>query len=162
SENKSTTSEKQTLLLFTGPDDARMAVPLGALERLEEFPASQVEKSGTESVVQYRGRILPLVHLRVVLEERRGKPRHTPPSVDPSSIQVLVCNHEGRAIGLVVERILDIVEDCVDVKSPATRAGVLYAAVIQSRVTEMLDLDVILHAATSKQDHAEELAKVGD
>jgi two-component system chemotaxis sensor kinase CheA len=125
SENKEKTNEKQTFLVFAGPDDARMALPLGALARLEEFPASQVEKSGSESVIQYRGQILPLIHLSVVLEERRRRTRHTqsPPSpADSASIQVLVCNHEGHSVGLVVERILDIVEDCADVKSPATRA----------------------------------------
>ena len=162
SENEGATGDKQTLVIFTGPDDARMALPLGALARLEEFPASQVEKSGSESVIQYRGQILPLVQLSEVLEERRQSPRHTPPPADSGSLQVLVCNHEGRAVGLVVERILDIVEDRVDVKSPATRAGVLYAAIIQTRVTEMLDLDALFHAATPTQEHEEEFAKVGD
>ena len=164
-ESKAKTSDRQTYLIFAGPDDARMALPLDALARLEEFPASQVEKSGSESVIQYRGQILPLIHLKVVLEERRRRPRHEPvaPSTEePTSIQVLVCNYEGRAVGLVVERILDIVEDRADVKSPATRAGVLYAAVIENRVTEMLDLNFILRAAMSAQEHTEEHAKVGD
>jgi chemotaxis protein histidine kinase CheA len=59
--------EKQTFLLFAGPDDGRMALPLGALARLEEFPAPLVEKSGNEWVVQYRGKILPLIRLDIVL-----------------------------------------------------------------------------------------------
>jgi two-component system chemotaxis sensor kinase CheA len=46
-------------------------------------------------------------------------------------------------LGLVVERILDIVEDHAEVKSPATRAGVLYAVVINERVTELLDVPAI-------------------
>jgi two-component system, chemotaxis family, sensor kinase CheA len=164
-ESQETTSKKQTFLVFAGPDDARMALPLGALARLEVFPASLVEKSGTQSVIQYRGHILPLIHLSVVLEERRRRLRHPQspqtPS-DPSSIQVLVCNHEGHSAGLVVEQILDIVEDQADVKSPATRAGVLYAAVIENRVTELLDLDAILRVARSRSEHEEEHAKVGN
>ena len=163
--DKETASDKQTFLVFSGPDDARMAVPLGALARLEEFPSSQVEDSGTESVIQYRGKILPLIYLKVVLEERRKRRRHPEAQEampDPESIQVLVCNHEGSAVGLVVEQILDIIADRADVKSPATRPGVLYAAVIDNRVTEMLDLEVVLKAATAPRVHEEEHARMGD
>ena len=56
-------------------------------------------------------------------------------------------NHDGRSFGLVVERILDIVEDKADVRSPATRACVLYAVVIGERVTELLDIPAILGSA---------------
>jgi two-component system chemotaxis sensor kinase CheA len=165
SENEQKTSDKQTFLVFSGPDDARMAVPLGALARLEEFPASQVEHSGNESVVQYRGKILPLVLLSRVMEERRQRRRHVQspaPPTDSGTVQVLVCHHEGNAVGLVVERIRDIVEDRADVKSPATRAGVLYSVVIENRVTELLDLDAILRTAVSLHGHEIEHAKVGD
>jgi hypothetical protein len=43
-----------------------------------------------------------------------------------------------------VERILDIIEDPADVRSPATRAAVLYSVVIGNRVTELLDIPAIL------------------
>ena len=47
----------------------------------------------------------------------------------------------------MVERILDIVEDVALIKSPATRAAVLYSAVIGKRVTELLDIAAVLKAA---------------
>jgi len=159
-ESAATDEEKQTFLLFTGPGDSRMAIPLSTLARLEEFPVAQVEMSGSQWVTQYRGQILPLVRLNVVLEERRNKLRalQTPPSPDSAPIQVLVLNHDGRSFGLVVERIVDIVEDRADVKSAATRAAVLYSVVIGDRVTEMLDIPAILHRASlpatlSNADH---------
>jgi two-component system chemotaxis sensor kinase CheA len=141
--------EKQTFLLFAGPGDSRMAIPLNTLARLEEFPVAQVEMSGCQWVTQYRGQILPLVRLNVVLEERRNKLRalQAPPAPDSGPIQVLVLNHDGRSFGLVVERILDIVEDRADVRSSATRAAVLYSVVIGERVTEMLDIPAILRSA---------------
>ena len=141
--------EKQTFLLFAGPGDSRMAIPLSTLARLEEFPVAQVEMSGSQWVTQYRGQILPLVRLNVVLEERRNKLRalQAPPAADSGPIQVLVLNHDGRSFGLVVERILDIVEDRADVRSAATRAAVLYSVVIGDRVTEMLDIPAILRGA---------------
>jgi len=141
--------EKQTFLLFAGQSDSRMAIPLSALARLEEFPVSQLEMSGKQWVTQYRGQILPLIRLNAVLEERRVKARGLPPLPTPDSgpIQVLVLNHEGRSFGLVVDKILDIVEDRAEVKSPATRPCVLYSVVIGERVTELLDIPAILKAA---------------
>ena len=144
-----TAGEKQTFLLFTGPGDSRMAIPLSTLARLEEFPVAQVEMSGSQWVTQYRGQILPLIRLNVVLEERRNKLRllQVPPTSDSGPLQVLVLNHDGRSFGLVVERILDIVEDQADVRSASTRAVVLYSVLIGGRVTGLLDYRAILRGA---------------
>jgi len=143
-----TEGEKQTFLLFAGPGDSRMAIPLGSLERLEEFPVAKVEMSGSQWVTQYCGQILPLIRLNVVLEERRNKLRtlHALPAADSGAIQVLVLGHEGHHFGLVVERILDIIKDRADVRSAATRALVLYSVVIGDRVTELLDIPAILRS----------------
>jgi len=142
-------AQKQTFLLFAGPGDSRMAIPLSTLARLEEFPVAQVEMSGRDWVTQYRGQILPLVRLNVLLEERRNRLRGLPalPAIDSAPIQVLVLNHEGRTFGLVVERIVDIVEDAADVRLAATRGCVLYSVVIDERVTELLDIPAILRSA---------------
>jgi two-component system chemotaxis sensor kinase CheA len=140
---------KQTFLLFAGPGDSRMAIPLSTLARLEEFPVAQVETSGSQWVTQYRGQILPLIRLNVALEGRSDRVRalQAPPPRDSGPIQVLVLNHDGRCFGLVVDRILDIVEDRADVRSPASRAAVLYSVVIGNRVTELLDIPAILRSA---------------
>ena len=149
-ESAVTDEETQTFLLFAGPGDSRMAIPLSTLARLEEFPANQVEMSGSQWVTQYRGQILPLIRLNVVLEERRNRLRSLQalPAVDSAPIQVLVLNHDGRSFGLVVERIVDIVEARADVRSAATRSAVLYSVVIGDRVTEMLDIPAILRRAS--------------
>jgi two-component system chemotaxis sensor kinase CheA len=142
--------EKQTFLLFAGPGDSRMAIPLSMLARLEEFPVAQVERSGSQWVTQYRGQILPLIRLSVVMAERRAKLRSLQdavPAADSGPIQVLVLNQQGRLFGLVVEQILDIVDDRAEVKSAATRESVLYSVVIGDRVTELLDIPSILRKA---------------
>ncbi len=144
-------TDKQTFLLFAGPGDSRMAIPLSALARLEEFPVAQVEMSGSQWVTQYRGQILSLIRLNVVMEERRNRLRalQAPPTADSGPIQVLVLQHEGRSFGLVVDKILDIVEDRADVKSAAPRASVRYYVLIGDRVTELLDIPAILRGADS-------------
>jgi two-component system chemotaxis sensor kinase CheA len=155
-------AEKQTFLLFAGPDDSRMGLPLTTVARLEEFRAADVEKSGGEWVIQYRGKILPLIRLDVVLEERRIRLRHGSKTVEPDPLQVLVCNDEGRAIGIIVERILDIVEDRAEVKSPATREGILCAVVINDRVTELIDIPAIQRIAEANRTLSSEHAEVID
>jgi two-component system chemotaxis sensor kinase CheA len=51
-----------------------------------------------------------------------------------------VYRNGGRSLGLVVDRILDIVEEEVILEAPAARPGVLGSAVIQGQVTEILDV----------------------
>jgi two-component system, chemotaxis family, sensor kinase CheA len=163
-ESAGAAGEKQTFLLFAGPGDSRMAIPLSTVARLEEFPVAQVEMSGSQWVTQYRGQILPLVRLSVLMEERRHKLRalQAPPAADAGPIQVLVLNHEGRSFGLVVERILDIVEDRADVKSAATRPSVLYSVVIGDRVTELLDIPAILRTAELGAGRPASMAKAAE
>ncbi|MGB7600718.1 MAG: chemotaxis protein CheW [Candidatus Sulfotelmatobacter sp.] len=163
SDSAAAAGDKQTFLLFAGLGDSRMAIPLSTLARLEEFPVSQVEMSGNEWVTQYRGQILPLVRLAVVLEERRHRLRslQTPPAADSGPLQVLVMHQDGLSFGLVVERILDIVEARADVKSKATRPAVLYSVVIGDRVTELLDIPAILLSAGVTAMPAAQTAKAG-
>ena len=148
-EAASTTSQqdKQTLLLFTGPDDAHMAVPLDRVGRLEEFPMSSVEQAGAIDVVQYRGEILPLMFLSEVLEERRSHVRRaaTPRKTENADfLQGIVYSGDGKRVALVIDQVLDIVEEMIQVKSPPSRAGVLFTAVIQGRVTELLDMPALM------------------
>jgi two-component system chemotaxis sensor kinase CheA len=155
-------TEKQTFLLFAGPDDSRMALPLSMVARLEEFPAAGIEKSGGEWVIQYRGKILPLLRLEVVLEERRTRLRHPKRNVSPDPLQVLVCHDEGRTLGIVVERILDIVEDRADVKSPAVREGIQCTVVINDRITELIDIPALQRIAEANRTLSTEHAEVID
>ena len=137
-----------------------MAIPLDALARLEVFPVAQVEMSGRQWVTQYRGQILPLVRLNLVLEERRRRLQGSPSPPEPgTALQVLVLNHEGQTFGLVVEHIVDIIEDMATVKSPATRKSVLYSVVIGERVTEILDIPAILRESGSVLSSAAAIAK---
>ena len=51
---------------------------------------------------------------------------------------------KGKRVGLVIDQILDIVDESVKIKSPPSRAGIFYTAVIQGRVTELLDMPALL------------------
>jgi two-component system chemotaxis sensor kinase CheA len=132
-----------------------MAVALDRVGRLEEFLTSSVERAGGIDVVQYRGEILPLMFLSEMLEERRTHARVNPATPaqtePPDRLQGIVYSDEGKRVGLVIDRILDIVEESIQAKSAASRFGVLYIAIIQGRVTELLDMPALLGAFERKR-----------
>jgi two-component system chemotaxis sensor kinase CheA len=132
-------SARQSWLLFRSGQDSHLALPLSAVARLEEFPLKLVEHSGSDEVVQYRGEIMPLLRMSRLLHEDG-------PSADP--LQVVVFNGNGRSLGLVVDRIEDITDEAIEVRDDAHRGYLLGSAVIQQKVTDIVDLQqVVAHAA---------------
>jgi two-component system chemotaxis sensor kinase CheA len=124
-----------------------MAIPLSLVARLEEFERSAVEKTGSQYVVQYRGEILPLLFLYSALDGKGGQEGNLEASAsrdDSEKIQVVVYSDHGRSAGLVVDRILDIVESDEAVQNKLARKGTLGMMVTQGRVTELLDVKAVL------------------
>ena len=140
--------ERRTLLLLGMGDSGRFAVPLDLVDRLEEFAADTVERSAGQEVMQYRGQILPLVHLADVL----GMPRSAQGS-EPMQV-VVSTTHDGRTAGIVVDRILDIVDEALEVRRGVHRAGLLGSAVIQQKVTDLLDVHGIVAEACPAYERA--------
>ncbi|HUY88132.1 MAG TPA: chemotaxis protein CheA [Pirellulales bacterium] len=129
----------QALLLVGLGREGRAAIPLSLVARLEKIPLEQVERAAEQEVVQYRGRILPLIRLKQVLpgyeDEAAG---------DAELLQVVVYADREHGVGLVVDRILDIVETQLEVRHNAKRPGILGSAVIQQRVTDLLDVPGVI------------------
>ena len=135
-------AEKQRLLLFRAAPFERLAVPLSLVARLEEFPRASIETAGGRRVVQYRGRILPLVSLPEVLG---GAAAEASLQADPA--QVVVFTDGARSVGLIVDQILDVVEESVTVRQKAACQGLLGSAVVGKHVTDFLDLNPVIRAA---------------
>ncbi|HVY31993.1 MAG TPA: chemotaxis protein CheW [Polyangiaceae bacterium] len=128
---------REALLLFRVGASTRMAIPLSMVARLEEIAPEKIERAAGREVVQYRGAILPLVMLsRDLLREPRVAGADT--------LLVIVYSEMGRSVGIVVEQILDIVEETVTVRSRASREGVTGSAVVQGRVTDLLDVHGVI------------------
>jgi two-component system, chemotaxis family, sensor kinase CheA len=136
-------NERNAVLLFQYGANGRMAIDLSLVARLEEFPRDSIEVAGNREVVQYRGQIMPLIRVSDVLESQRRKPEEA----GQESLQVVVYAGQGRSVGLVVDRILDIVEESFVMNRQAGRTGLLGSAVIQKRVTDILDVPGLIAAA---------------
>ena len=98
---------RNAFLLFQYGETGRMAVDLGLVARLEEFPRNLIEVAGDHEVVQYRGQIMPLIRVAEKFESSLRKRLETA----QDSLHVVVYSDKGRSVGLVVDRILDIVEE---------------------------------------------------
>jgi two-component system chemotaxis sensor kinase CheA len=131
------------MLLFQHGDSGRMAIDLSLVARLEEFSRDAIELAGNQEVVQYRGQIMPLVRVSNILKAKYDKPA----AVDTGSIQVIVYSDRGRSVGLVIDRILDIVDEAFAVQKDSPRQGVIGSAVIQQRVTEILNVPELISVA---------------
>lgn len=132
------------LVALQGPGDERMAIDFDAVTRLEHFPRTAIEWVGDRQVVQYGEMILQLIDLRHALPERREKARESVVSLDDQTVPVVVCTINGRLVGLIAHRIVDIVEESLKARKAGSREGVQACAVIQDRVTEILDLEKVV------------------
>jgi len=138
-------ASRQTLLLFLTRDGRRMAIPLSIVARLEEFPKQSVERFGTYSVVQYRGRILPLVDIVDLVGGSAGGGLAAQDSFEISdSIHVVVYNEGQGSVGVVVGQIVDIVDEVVDLSATSSDDGRAGCAVIQQKVTELINLQALV------------------
>ncbi len=138
----SAAGERQTMLLFQCGADGRMAMDLSLVARLEEFKREMVECAGDAQVVQYRGQIMPLLRVSDMLLGPHGNGHSNGNGKRDltTTLQVVVYSEQGRSVGLVVDRILDIVEENIVPQQPSKREGLLGSAVIQQRVTDLLDV----------------------
>ena len=111
--------ELTALLLFRAGNDEPKAVPLSIVARLEEVDVNDIEMSDGRMVVQYRGRLMPLVKIddQAEMQSDGRQP-------------ILVFTDQDRSMGLVVDEIVDIVEDRLNVELAAARDGLLGTSVV--------------------------------
>ncbi|MBQ0824805.1 hybrid sensor histidine kinase/response regulator [Microvirga terrae] len=121
--------ELTSLLVFRGGGESLKAVPLSLVTRLEEIDASTIEWSSGRPVVQYRGRLMPLVSCDDELAIKR------------QGMQSLLVFSDGEvSMGLAVAEIVDIVEDKLDVELLAERSDLVGSAVVRGRTTEIVNI----------------------
>lgn len=127
--------DRQKMLMFRCGDSRRLAVPLALVDRLEEFSCDRIELAGSRSVVQYRGRVLPLIQLGDYVDSVGD---HTSTSAD--KVQVIVFSASATRFGVIVEEIVDIVEEAISIRTRSDSAGLLGSVVIGGQVTDVIDV----------------------
>lgn len=121
--------EKEAILIFNVGDETPHAVPLALVARLEEIEVADIETSDGKPVVQYRDQLMPLTMLN---DSYKLKTEGRQP--------VLVFNDNGRAMGIAVEEIVDVLEAELNIELSASGDGKLGTAVINDKATEVIDV----------------------
>ena len=119
------------LLVFRAANDALKAAPLANVSRIEEVAADQIEWIDGRSVIQYRGRLMPII----------GPDASTANAWDgPEQRPLLVFTRDDRSVGLLVNEIVDIVESVVEPDLATVGAGALGGLIIDGVATELIDV----------------------
>ena len=142
--------ERVAMLLFRVADGALKAVPLSAVSRIEEMADAQVERVDGRSVIQYRGRLMPVVGAD-------GAALSDGARLDPKPL--LVFARGDRAAGLFVDEIVDIVETAATSELAPAGQGALGSVIIADRATELIDVDYYWRRATGEMAIREEELK---
>ncbi|QGG94756.1 chemotaxis protein CheA [Actinomarinicola tropica] len=135
-------AERDTVLVVDVGGGHRAAVALSTVARLEQLACRDVESSSQGPVVQYRGELLPLVPLAAAA----GIGTPTPIARgEEGLLEVVVCSGPGGQIGLVVDRIVDIVEENISASRTGDAAnGATFVAVVGGQVTDVVDVDALV------------------
>lgn len=120
---------EMSLLVFRAGSDEPKAVPLSLVTRLEEFDVSDLEHSNDQSLIQYRGKLMPIIN---VVDNAPLKTEGRQP--------VLVFTEDERSIGLAVDEIVDIVTDQLNVELTSEMPGMMGSAIVRGKATEVLDV----------------------
>lgn len=132
---KNAANDVQDFLIFSLDTGVTHAVPLCLVQRLEEFRKKDIEYSGEQRVVRYRGSLLPLIDLRSSLkyEKKEDAPKR-------EFVSVIVIQRSGRFFGIEVSEILDVVtcNDNID-DSVCDRTGILGNIVFNNSVVVVVD-----------------------
>jgi two-component system chemotaxis sensor kinase CheA len=70
------------------------------------------------------------------------------------AVQVIVYSQAGASVGLIVEKIVDVVEQNVEVSREGDSGGLLASAVLQERVTDLLDVSALVNRVSAQEMQA--------
>ncbi|WP_244885279.1 chemotaxis protein CheW [Demequina mangrovi] len=144
--------ETEQMLIVSVGEDRQVAMPMGAVTRLERFPLEILERVSGSLVMQYRERITPVVDLAQILGLG---------TTFREELAVVVCQRGDRTVALVADEVVDIVECATDERSEVSGYGLLGSIIVRGRVTELLDLEATVRDVDARFYDAQDAELVG-
>lgn len=140
----------QDYLFFRLNSKESYCLPLCLVNRLEEFPASEVSRSGLQRIVKYRGSILPILSMNDFFKfpepEKRAR---------ENSVSLIVIEKNNRHYGIEVNSVVDIASVRGAIEEPVKETrGVLGSVIVDKEIATVIDvyaiLDILTEGATVK------------
>ncbi|MGE3609339.1 MAG: chemotaxis protein CheW [Bacteriovoracaceae bacterium] len=109
-------------LLFKLNHQGTFALPLVLVHRLEEFDATEIDNSGDEKLIKYRGSLLPLISLNNHFKYSEA--------ASAKKVPVVVVSKNNRMFGFMVDEIVDILTSTSDITSHIKETSGLLGSVL--------------------------------
>ncbi|MDF1719904.1 MAG: hybrid sensor histidine kinase/response regulator [Minwuia sp.] len=120
------------MIVFECVDGTRKALPITLVDRVEEFGPEQLEQIDQKIVVQYEGKLMPILEIDQALLHEQQK--HS----------VIVFHDNDNFLGMKIAEICDIAELEIETDIEDLRPGCLGATVSEGRVIEILDVSYMM------------------
>jgi len=128
----------QTFLLFSVHPKEQLAIPMQLVSRIETFNRNSMQRVGGREVIEYNGAILPLLRFEKDLPASSLNP--------DDSISVIIFTIDGKKVGLVVSKIIDIIDSDAEIDTVALQDSALFGStLINSKVTLIIDIFNLIH-----------------
>lgn len=125
-------TETISTLLFTNHPSEQFGVPMSSVARIERIRAEQIDSVAGQSVLQYRGGTLPLLHLEKAIPAKAPQ--------DQARLYVVVFRAGDREVGLVAPNIIDIrdINSNLDTRT-FSGVGLLGSLIVDGKPTRIVD-----------------------
>lgn len=136
----------EALLIFSIGSENRIAIPLTQAARLEEFDIESIEWSGLHQVVQYRGKILPLIEVANYIPTNAARQSVS----EREKLQVIVYSSNDATYGLIVDEIQDIVQETISTRRESRCETLSGSIILQDRVTDLINAEAVINRYESE------------
>ncbi len=129
--------ERRRLVMFRAGSGAPKVLPLSLVSRIEMVETSRIERSDGRLMVLLQGRLMPIVPISHEIDLSRP------------AYPVLVVATEQRAIGLVTDEIVDIIEEKLEIQLSSANSELIGSAEIRGEAVELIDVSHFIRMADS-------------
>lgn len=137
--------KEEAMLLFRAADATLRAAPLTTVSRIEEVEAAQIEKVEGRAVLQYRGRLMPIL----------GADGRAPDWSGPGRRPLLVFARGDQALGMLIGEIVDIVEIAAQPEINSAGGLTLGSLIVMDQAADLIDVDAYWRRAFDTVSAAE-------
>jgi len=133
--------DRHELLIVENGDDEFFAIPLDLVLRIEKIQTADIQVTGGQKAIKYRGGSLGLFAIEDVAK--------VTPRSDSDIASIIVFKVANREVGILVKQVIDILQTNVEIDGMTHKQdGIFGSAVIDEKITLFLDLyGIVNHMA---------------